>query len=369
MAFSIGQFGQDIPRQWDGTYFDRVSQVGPGAGPTAVADAAAEPSLTIDAAPTGAVRSNNIVTIALSTAHGYAVGQTVTIAGVTDSSYDGVFLVASVPSPSSFTYSLTGANSTSGGGMATLTPQISAGVHQVAVIFQTRQGYLTQPSPPVSWTAGGGRRVTITGIPLGLGDTNIVARILAFTASGGDSFCYTTGQNNTPKMVIADNVTTSLTLDFSDSVLLTGSSADSLFELDELGECSGVIGYASRLFWWGERNKVGNFLNLTFDGGFNGNVPLGWTADPTFGAGGLRDFSTIWGADYDIIGDGVTPTRGLITQPASVDYDGVPILSPGVGYSVRARVACAAIRRSPRAPSTLICIARRPATSIPRGWW
>jgi hypothetical protein len=33
-----GAFGLDMPRQYDGTNLDRVSQVGPGAGPAAVAD-------------------------------------------------------------------------------------------------------------------------------------------------------------------------------------------------------------------------------------------------------------------------------------------------------------------------------------------
>src|ERR1700683_2723361 len=40
IAVSDGQFGIDIPRQYDGTYFDRVSQVGPGGGRTAAPDAA-----------------------------------------------------------------------------------------------------------------------------------------------------------------------------------------------------------------------------------------------------------------------------------------------------------------------------------------
>ena len=338
LAISDGKFGVDIPRQYDGTNFDRVSQVGPGAGPTAVSDAAAEPSLTIAAAPTGAVRTNAVSIITTTAVHGYAAGQTVTIAGVTDASFNGVFVVAATPSPSSFTYLQVGAASASGAGTATLTPQISAGVHQVAVLFKTRQGYLTQPSPPVSWTAAGGCRVVLSGIPLALGDQNVVARIVMFTASGGDSFFYTTGLANTPSMVIPDNTTTSVTLDFSDTVLLAGSSGDSLFRLVELGECSGVIGYSSRLFWWGERNKAENFANLSFDGGWSGNTPLGWVTDITSGAGGLRDFSSIWGADYNIIGDGTTAIRGMITQPAALDSDGVPRIAPNVGYSVRARV-------------------------------
>jgi len=37
-----GNFGVDVPRQYDGTNFDRVSQCGPGAGVTSVADIIAE---------------------------------------------------------------------------------------------------------------------------------------------------------------------------------------------------------------------------------------------------------------------------------------------------------------------------------------
>jgi hypothetical protein len=38
MAQHDGNFGLDIPRQFDGTNLDRVSQIGPGAGPAAVMD-------------------------------------------------------------------------------------------------------------------------------------------------------------------------------------------------------------------------------------------------------------------------------------------------------------------------------------------
>src|SRR5580704_13674197 len=191
IAISDGQFGIDIPRQYDGTYFDRVSQVGPGGGPASAADAPAELPISIAASPTGAVRASGVATITTTVAHNYLAGQYVTIAGVTDSSFDGVFVIASVPSVTTFTFLEGGADSASGGGTVTLTPQMSAGVHQVAVFFQTRQGYFTQPSPPISWTAAGGKQVRVTGIPLALGDTNVVARVLAFTASGGDTFHYT----------------------------------------------------------------------------------------------------------------------------------------------------------------------------------
>jgi hypothetical protein len=171
---------------------------------------------------------------------------------------------------------------------------------------------------------------------------NIVARILAFTGAGGASLFYTTGYSGAPQLQMFDNSATSLVVDFSDTALLAGISADVLFQLVELGECAGVIGYAERLFWWGERNKQNNWDNLTFDGGFGGalNVPLGWTNDPTYFAGGGPDPTghAIWGRAYSIVGDGVTVTRGLITQSAVNDYLGVPRLKSNILYSARARV-------------------------------
>ena len=153
---------------------------------------------------------------------------------------------------------------------------------------------MTRPSAPVSWTSIGNVRANVTGIPSPSGLPNIVARILAFTGAGGDNFYYTTGLDGAPQMQITDNSASSFVVDFSDTALLAGISADSLFQLVELGECAGVISYAERLFWWGERNKQNNWDNLTFDGGFGGsgfNVPLGWTPDATYFAGGSARYA------------------------------------------------------------------------------
>jgi hypothetical protein len=256
MSFSDGLIGRDLPRQFDDTYFDRVSQVGPGEGP-ALAD-----------------------------------------------------------------------STTSG--------NISPGVHQCAVVFVTRQGYWTAPSPPVSWTAAGGFKVSVTNIPTGPG--NVVQRLLAFTASGGASFYQVPST-----MTINDNTTTSVVVDFSDSILLSGVSMDYLFSQIELPEQVGVTAYTERLFWWGERSNIDNFRNLTFDGGWDasGNGrPLGWTLDPSFGAGAGREpVDTVWGDALRITADGVTVERGAISQNAITDVNGNPILANNVDYSVRARVA------------------------------
>jgi hypothetical protein len=259
MAFSDSLVGQDLPRQFDDTYFDRVSQVGPGAGPTA-ADAI--------------------------------------VAG-----------------------------------------NISAGVHQVSVIFVTRQGFWTAPSPPVSWTAAGGKQVTLTNIPTG--PSNIVARLLAFTAAGGADYYQVPAT-----MTINDNTTTSVTLDFDDTILLSGTAMDNQFAQIELPNQLGVIGYSDRLFWWGERAKMSNWNNITFDGGWNlaggtggADVPLGWTSDPTSGAGGSREPSdVVWGDAYRITGNGASVARGMISQSAVTDPAGNPLLVQSTDYSIRARV-------------------------------
>jgi len=255
MAFGDAGVGQDIPRQFDDTYFDRVSQVGPAEGPAA------------------------------------------------------------------------GDLSTQG--------SISPGVHQVVVIFVTRQGYWTAPSPPVSWTAAGSRQASITNIPTG--PANVVQRLLAFTASGGASFYHVPAS-----MIINDNTTTSLTVDFGDAILLSGVNVDNIFSQIELPAQLGVVAYAERLFWFGERAKMDNWRNLSFDGGWDNSDngrPLGWQLDPVFGAGGSRESTyTVWGDAYRITADGVTVARGMIWQSAIYDAVGNPLCVANTSYSVRVRV-------------------------------
>lgn len=77
------------------------------------------PPVSIAASPTGAVRATNIVTITTSTAHGKVAGDLVRISGVTDTSFNGRFLVASAPLTTTLTYAQGGTNATSGGGLVT----------------------------------------------------------------------------------------------------------------------------------------------------------------------------------------------------------------------------------------------------------
>jgi hypothetical protein len=346
LAISDGKIGADIPRQYDGANFDRVSQCSPGAGPS-IAEAPVEPTIPVAASPTGAVRANNISTVTTTAPHGYHLGQTVLIVNVADATFTGTFLITGIPSATQFTYDNAGANAASGdtgaGASSTLQPQVSPGVHKVCVIFQTRQGYLTAPSPAVPWVTGGGRRAALTNIPVG--PANVIARIIAFTGANGASFFYVpTNVSQATAMLIPDNSTASLTVDFSDAALLAGANVDDLFKLLELGESAGAIDYAARLFWWGERAKLNNILNLTFDGGFDAAAatPLGWTRDATFGVGGAQESAqVVWGFAYRISGpaSGGHSKRGMIAQSAFQDANGVPILAPAGNYSVRLRAA------------------------------
>lgn len=426
IATGDGSFGIEIPRQYDRTYLDRVSQVGPGAPPQVQDDIS---SNNIVASPTGLVPIAGVGLDLIHSIHGVAlaeitsvlpdintfmqVGDVITVSGAAHGEYNGTYAISAITSPISFQYliptmsalpsdsgslataivvittvasttvttgstqSIVGATdatfdgnyniriggtgtsfygyfapilgvAASGGGSigsGATSGNISAGVHQCVVIFKTRQGYLTHPSPPFSWTAAGGAGVVVSNIPIG--PPNVVARILAFTAAGGSDFFYipfpTDGSFS--GTVLADNTTTTMTVDFTDIALLSATSINNegndLFALVELGESAGAMSYSNRVVWWGERNKVQNFLNLTFDGGFDSTdtYPLGWQVDATSGAGGSKEASiVVWGDAYRITGDGATAIRGMIAQSAYQDYLKVSILSPGTAYSVRVRL-------------------------------
>jgi len=117
----------------------------------------------------GGTSSSATVTVQTSAAHGLSAGQLVTISGVGVAGYNGTFSVANLIDATHFTYyAASGGLAASGGGTATAAGNVSQGVHQCCVIFQTRQGYLTVPGPATRWTASGGKRAVVTNIPTGL---------------------------------------------------------------------------------------------------------------------------------------------------------------------------------------------------------
>src|SRR5579859_3718122 len=100
-------------------------------------------------AASGASRNSatGIVTITTTTAHALSIGQTITIAGVADASFNGTFTISDVPSATTLTYAQAGVTATSGSGTVLGLPLANI------VVAQTSQG---------TCTSGGAGVITIT---------------------------------------------------------------------------------------------------------------------------------------------------------------------------------------------------------------
>jgi len=338
--------------------------------------------------------STTVATVVTAVPHGYQPGTIVTI-DVGNAKYDQsgtLFPILTVESPTVFTYDTgyTGLPSLTSGGAFTVTQRINVnsppmwtvrtvvnvnvvtftgvsaaggtlgvggtftggglsteGAHQCVVMFQTRQGYVTAPSRPVTFTSAGNRRYSVSNIPIG--PPNVTSRILAFTGSGGDNFFYipitpmgtdVTGTRVAigTSTVINDNTSTSAILDIADNTLFAGLAIDipgnNLFAQVVLGPCLGFASYASRLIAWGERQKVQNFVNMGFAGGYNVlTQPLGWALiGPGTGTLVNSDVGMAWRIAGNPVGG-----SGAIEQNAYQDWTGATILAPNASYAFRFR--------------------------------
>lgn len=180
--------------------------------------------------------------------------------------------------------------------------QIGPGTRQAVVFFETRNGLKTACSAPITFTTDNAATyIVASNIPIG--PPNVIRRWIAFTGAGpngipgpnfyaiDDPVTYTIS-NQTYRYSstkIDDNITTTAKFTFTDAILLAGEEIDvqgnDLFSQIELGSVAWNISYASRMFYGLEQNKVLNFVNLSFDGGYIPNpsgisFPLGWGVDP-----------------------------------------------------------------------------------------
>jgi uncharacterized repeat protein (TIGR01451 family) len=119
---------------------------------------------TVNTVPAGIASAsrdaNGKVTITLTAPRAFAFGQTVTIAGVADPSFNGTFPIASVPTSSSLTYAQAGPIANSVSGTVTTQPQVN----------------IVTASGPVACTSGGPGVFTIT-CSAGTLDPGAVARV------------------------------------------------------------------------------------------------------------------------------------------------------------------------------------------------
>jgi hypothetical protein len=254
--------------------------------------------------------------------------------------WNGAFYVDNIISSTSFSYRQIGPDASGAGGMVTPTGQLSPGNHTCVVVFRTRTGALLTPSPPVTLTASGGQYLTVSNIPLG--PSNVTERWLAFTGANGGKYFILPIAPRDPSgqfpigtaTAVPDNTTTSVILDFTDEALFDGIAIDipgnNLFRQQVIGPVLGFFQYGSRLFSWGERNKIQQFLNMGFEGGiYSGspNTPLGWTVTGSDGVLTAGDYGLAWQA-----------TTATISQPAYQDQNGVAIIQPNTQYTYRAWV-------------------------------
>lgn len=254
----------------------------------------------------------------------------------------------------------------SGDGFITLvgssSPIVAQGTRRGTVCFITRNGYYTAPAPPVEFdTTSNTNYILVSNIPIG--PPNVIGRQIIITEAGqsgepGASY-YTipspvqfifNGQTYlSSSLIIWDNITTSAKLTFTDSVLLNEEEVDvtgnDLFALTELPNSKWNTQYAGRSVWGGVDNAIQNFVNLSFDGGYQQNLggnitPAGWGIDapsnPSNSPGGLL-VSPIFGNSYYIENNtGNTQAQlGMITQTAYQDWEYTSILQNQTPYSVR----------------------------------
>ena len=258
--------------------------------------------------------------------------------------WEGTFYVTAVPSPTQFQYQQYGPNgSTTAVGTVTPFGQAAPGFHLMRVNFLTRQGAVLKSSPYVKFIANGGQYLQISNIPIG--PQNIVGRILEFTGADGAYFFYiptipqVNGQIVGTATQINDNTTTSILLDFSDNTLFAGL-ATSIPGNDLISQIvlDGALGfgyYATRLVTYGQRNRLQNFLNLSFDGGYlptAPTIPAGWNSNDSFGV--LATNPALPPSSAWLITAGSAPS-GSLSQSAYQDGYGNPILTGNTPYTLR----------------------------------
>ena len=251
---------------------------------------------------------------------------------------------------------------------------IGAGTRQAVCFFISETGYWSPASPFIEFTVPDEANfLTITNLPIGPPGT--VARGIAFTEAGqngvaGANFYVIENpvvitingvETTYSSTIVQDNVTTGnvtpIKLTFTDSVLLDSTEIDiqgqDQFNLIELGSSAWCVPYSQRMFYGLQLNKVTNFNNLSFDGGYlppstGANTqplgfPLGALGSPGTGwsildsANSSVVVSPVTGnALYIKNGTGSTVSLcGLMQQTAYQDQYQVDILEINTLYSVR----------------------------------
>ena len=238
---------------------------------------------------------------------------------------------------------------------------VTPGIKQGSVFWITRNGAPTRPAPPSTFAVPN-NTTGITAINIPIGPPNVVARGIIFTESGqnevpgGNFYTYSTPVKYTVQgivyfasaLIVPDNVTTTATFSFPDSILLASDEIDvpgnNYFNLIELGNPVWMFQYATRMLYGLCQTKIQNFLNLSFDGGYlaaTNPQPLGWIPTAFSVADVGTQIGLVVSPDFgnclQVVYSGGTPivNQPIYYQSAYQDYLLVNILQPNTAYSVR----------------------------------
>jgi hypothetical protein len=234
---------------------------------------------------------------------------------------------------------------------------ISAGSHNIAILFEMAYGQLSAIFAPVIWVAAGGKKLLITNIPLGPNGC-VARRVLLTTVADTNTYYFL------PSFKLNDNINTSITIDGSDTVLtqqgypmsypgsILQSGQNSIPALaplspdgpgspvtvaDSAASGSVAIGvHQVQVIWetrWGYLTAPGPITSWTAAGGFEvtvSNIPIG----PWYVVARRILFTLSGGADFfyitsNRIGDNTTTSIDL-------DFSDV-ILAAGNNFNYIAR--------------------------------
>src|SRR2546426_7622463 len=172
------------------TTIDSFGLDAPDAAPVVNATAEVDVTMTISSI----TRSNNVVTVTIAPSHVLMVPQFVTIAGVTDTTFNGTFQVATVPSNTTITYLQVGLNVSSSGGTVGAITTTGIGRSWTYAWEDSVNGHISAPAPVTPYTVlsakaknifivNSGLVSTTFGSPTVTGTTDPVYGTPAFTAA------------------------------------------------------------------------------------------------------------------------------------------------------------------------------------------
>ena len=221
---------------------------GGGLGIFSIVDLQRRNSNVIGAGGAVRVSATSTTTITTTTPHTLITGDAVLLTGITDPTFNGIFVVASVPSQNSFTITQTGADGTSGGGSVfysrpLATVSLGQNVTGVAVNPETKQAIITDPSQQLSVSTMSVLDQTVSPFQVQPGTTGVAVNPYTDMAIGISPSTLTAPvmDMRTPKLL------TTITLSETPTAIATDPSTNQAFIVNKATNDMTVISLGSSI--------------------------------------------------------------------------------------------------------------------------